>query len=808
LCSIDHQRDLLTQHSQVPRFYSLNLREESFKPIDCKTGARYSLLRWGRYEIDQHEQELREAKTEVERLTATKVIVTTALKPHFPWSPAAQFLKHLLQLVERLKSKHMTISIVNRTEAEERVWHQEVTERLKLAYREMQVNVAARHAEMMQIKQQLQDQVRDLDHIDKANLRQAADMAARVGEFSVDQQQRLERLINSPYFGRIDVQSMDQPQGKAIYIGMHAFNDPNDGQLVHDWRAPISSMFYDFELGNGYFDAPDGRIDAHIALKRQYRIEKQEFRFMLESSVNILDNVLQEELSRASDSKLKTIVATIQRDQNAIIRNDDAHTMIIQGAAGSGKTSIAMHRIAYLLYKYKDTISSRDILIISPNNVFAHYISQVLPELGEQMISETTMEALADVLLESKYNFQTFTEQIQILLRGKDSAYAERVCYKASSDFLHELDRYIDSLRKWNVNSKGVRVSVYSISADDVQRHFQRRQNLPFNEQLNGVTAAIVEQIRLDHDKVIENKQRAELRAQIKAMVRETDLKKLYKGFFDWIGKSEMFKTGPKGAFEFADVYPLIYLKLQLASTPPNRAVKHLVVDEMQDYSPLQYRVLSMLYPCKKTVLGDRNQSINPLSSSHAESIRDVLPDSMCVYMRKSYRSTFQITQVAQSILNNPDLEPIERHGEEPTFRAFRKKADELLFIAEEVNKFINSDFQSMAIVCRTQLEADELYEFLSPQGCVSLLNSQSKSFASGIVITTAYLAKGLEFDKVIVPFCTSSNFCLPIDRHMLYVAVTRAMHSLVITYCGTISSFLKTMNQVASIQLDERDIS
>lgn len=503
------------------------------------------------------------------------------------------------------------------------------------------------------------------------------------------------------------------------------------------------------------------------------------------------DKLPQEELSRASDSKLKTIVATIQRDQNAIIRNDDAHTMIIQGAAGSGKTSIAMHRIAYLLYKHKDTISAQDILIISPNNVFAHYISQVLPELGEEMISETTMESLADVLLESKYNFQTFGEQIQVLLRGTDQAFAERVRFKASHEFLEELDRYIDSLRKSNVSSQGVRVSVYSITAEDVKRHFLRRQNLPFNEQLNGVTAAIVEHIKLNHQKVIENKLRVELRAQIKAMMGETDLKKLYKGFFEWSGKPEMFKSAPKGAFEYADVYPLIYLKLQLASTTPNRAVKHLVVDEMQDYSPLQYRVLSMLYPCRKTILGDRNQSLNPLSSSHAESIRDVLPDSLCVYMRKSYRSTYQITQVAQSILNNPDLEPIERHGTEPVFKAFRKQADELDFVAGEVRAFQDSEFQSMAIVCRTQAEANELHQRLSPLGGVSLLDSKSKFFASGVVITTAYLAKGLEFDKVLVPFCTSSNFSKLIDRHMLYVAVTRAMHALVITHCGAISSFL-----------------
>lgn len=688
----------------------------------------------------------------------------------------------------------MNFSTSIRTEDDERRLHKNITERLKAAYKDVRSNAADRHAEMTEIKQQLQDQIRDLDHIDKANLRQAADMVSRMGEFTVVQQKRLERQIDSPYFGRIDVRSKNNPDEKAIYIGLYSFSESGEGQLIYDWRAPISSVFYDFELGDAFYHTPDGRVDASIGLKRQYRIEKQQFRFMLESSLNILDNVLQEELSRASDSKLKTIVATIQRDQNAIIRNDDAHTMIIQGAAGSGKTSIAMHRIAYLLYKYKDTISSPDILIISPNNVFAHYISQVLPELGEEMISETTMESLADVLLESKYNFQTFGEQIQILLRGKDADYAQRVRYKSSGEFLDDLDKYIHSLRKSNVSSQGVKVGIYKVSADDVRRHFQRRQNLSFNEQLNGVTAAIVEQIRLDHQKIIENKQRADLRSQIKAMVGETDLKKLYKAFFQWNAAPEMFKSGPKGSLEYADVYPLIYLKLRLASVSANTAVKHLVVDEMQDYSPLQYRVLSILYPCKKTVLGDRNQSVNPLSSSHAEAIRDVLPDSMCVYMRKSYRSTFQITQVAQAILNNPDLEPIERYGDEPTFSAFRKRSEELEFIAGQVRQFQESGYQSMAIVCRTQSEADDLFDFLNPIGGVSLLNSKSKFFASGVVVTTAYLAKGLEFDQVLVPFCTKSNYSQEIDRHMLYVAVTRAMHSLAVTYCTSVTDFLSSV--------------
>ena len=216
-------------------------------------------------------------------------------------------------------------------------------------------------------------------------------------------------------------------------------------------------MFYDFELGEAYYEAPRGRIDCGVTLKRQYKIEKQQFRFMLESALNIQDNILQEELSRASDDKLKTIVATIQRDQNAIIRNERSQTLVIQGAAGSGKTSIALHRIAYLLYKHKDTISSNDILIISPNKVFAHYISQVLPELGEEMIRETTMEQLADELLDGDFQFQTFSQQVAKLLDGRDEEFAERVRFKATAEFLDQLDRYIEYVRATNLRGAGVR---------------------------------------------------------------------------------------------------------------------------------------------------------------------------------------------------------------------------------------------------------------------------------------------------------------------------------------------------------------
>jgi DNA helicase-2/ATP-dependent DNA helicase PcrA len=215
------------------------------------------------------------------------------------------------------------------------------------------------------------------------------------------------------------------------------------------------------------------------------------------------------------------------------------------------------------------------------------------------------------------------------------------------------------------------------------------------------------------------------------------------------------------------------------------------VIDEMQDYTPVQYRVLKALYPTRMTILGDRNQSVNPFSSSSAESIRDVLENAECVYMRKSYRSTVEITNVAQSIIHNPDLIPIERHGEPPRFHSFPAKPREMAFLLQRVRAFAENDHNSLGIICKTQKQAESVYKHLHDEAGVRLIDAQSKIFSGGVIISTAYLAKGLEFDEIIVPFCSDSEYSTAIDRHMLYVAVTRAMHTLAITYTGQVTPFL-----------------
>ncbi|MFP4144192.1 MAG: HelD family protein [Phycisphaeraceae bacterium] len=688
----------------------------------------------------------------------------------------------------------------NPTEAEERAWLRDVIGRIAAELSACSSRVSSRHAETRDLVADLQENRADMDHVEKADARQSVNLMTRVTEHSVEQQQRLARLVDSPYFGRIDVGSPAGDDLQPVYIGIHSFYDAEaEKQLVHDWRAPVSSMFYEFELGPAWYDAPAGRVDCELRRKRQYRIEHQKLLFMLETSLNIQDDVLQEELSRASDEKMRNIVATIQRDQNAIIRNDRAHTLIIQGAAGSGKTSIALHRIAFLLYRYRDTIRSQDILIVSPNKVFAHYISQVLPELGEQMIQETTMEDLAARLLGPQFRFQSFAEQVAALLEQRDEAYAERVRFKATVEFLRQLDAYAAHLRSENFKPTRVTAGLYEFDALWIARRYVHYRGLPISEQINRLVADIAEHLQSECQKRIVGKERSEVRAQVKQMFAHTTLKAIYKSFYAWLGEPAMFRQLKGGRYEYADVFPLIYLQRIVEGAKPNRRIKHVVIDEMQDYTPVQYQVIAGLYPGKKTILGDRNQSVSPFSSSSAEAIRDALDGAECMSMHKSYRSTIEITRLAQTIHHNPELDPVERHGDTPAVIACQDPEQELDAIRQLIGAFRKSGHNALGIICKTQEQADRLHDALG-SGKVHLLDARSTTFTSGVMIATAYLAKGLEFDEVVVPFCGRSDYASVIDRHMLYVACTRAMHKLTLTHTGEVSPLLAGAFESAAV--------
>ena len=665
-------------------------------------------------------------------------------------------------------------------------------QKIDLKLSEINEAVQLKSNEVASMNKHMQDHKTDMDHLEKNNMREAIFNFSLQGEHSVENRKRLIRLKDTAYFGRIDFKESQSSELKNIYVGVHNFQDTESNKnLVYDWRAPISSLFYDFELGEANYEALTGIIEGNITLKRQFRIRNGEMEYMLDTDLTIHDEVLQKELNQASSAKMKNIVATIQKEQNAIIRNEEARHLIIQGVAGSGKTSIALHRIAFLLYRFKDTISSEDILIISPNKVFASYISNVLPELGEETIAENSMEEIANDILEYQVNFQSFFEQVAELLEKNDAKFIERIQFKSSSEILKKLDEYVNYLENEGFNVTDITVKGKPVPAWFIKESFERYKRMPLLKRFNEVVREIVENVFRYYGLEIQYKDRTALHNTIRKMFPSYNPRMLYKGFYVWLGKPELLKTKAGNKYEWSDVYAFIYLKSRLEGIKSNPAVKHLVIDEMQDYSEVQYKVLSMLYPCKKTILGDINQSVNPFSSSNLSVIEKVFSDATTMTMNKSYRSTYEITQFSKRINQKKDIEAIERHGEEPNLILCKNFKDEIDTIKSLINQFEKSEFNSLGIICKTQKQADSLYEELKTIYSINLLNAGSVAFGKGIVITTAHLAKGLEFDKVIVAFCTDKNYQTEPDKQMLYVACTRAMHKLFLTYTGMVSKLI-----------------
>ncbi|MFW6259704.1 MAG: HelD family protein [Tangfeifania sp.] len=683
--------------------------------------------------------------------------------------------------------------MVSKTEKEEKAYLKNLLLKVDSALNFINEKIRSQSDEIKYLNNHLSEHKRDMDHLEKNAMREAITNTAAVGDHSVDKRKRLVRLRNVPYFGRIDFRKNGNEQPVPVYVGVHHFLDEETNtNLVYDWRAPVSGMFYDFELGEAHYETKKSKVEGVIDLKRQFRIRNGEMEYMLDSDITIQDDVLQRELNQASTAKMKNIVATIQREQNAIIRNEDARHLIIQGVAGSGKTSIALHRIAFLLYRFKENISSEDILIISPNKVFASYISNVLPELGEETVKETSMEEIADELFDYQVKFQHFSDQVSGLLMKTDEQLIERIRFKSSADLLRKIDEYLVYLENEGFKAVDIMVGKKPVPAWFIRESFQKHHRKPILSRFNEVVRDIVNNVFIHYKYEVMGKERTQLHTAIRKMFPSSNPRMLYKGFYNWLERPDLLKMKKGSVYEYSDVYPLLYLKMKLEGLKPFTKVKHLVIDEMQDYSAVQYQVLKSLFPCKKTILGDINQSVNPFSSSGLKTIETIFSDATSMTMLKSYRSTYEITQFTKNIRQNIEIEAIERHGEEPAVASFKTEAEELKKIKQLIDDFSKSGRNSLGIICKTQLQADNLHRELKKDFSISLLNAASIAFGSGIVITTAHLAKGLEFDNVIVPRASEKNYSTEPDRQMLYVACTRAMHRLSLTHSGKMSPFLE----------------
>lgn len=676
--------------------------------------------------------------------------------------------------------------IFNQTEEQEKAYLKQVIETINATIDSTDKSVKEHVDTLQEYKDYLWSN-KDIDPHEIRSMRESILNHFARGESVIDKRGRLSKLLDIPYFGRIDFKAaITGSEITPIYIGIHAFYDfIHKRSLIYDWRAPISSMFYDYELGEASYSSPSGDVKGDISLKRQYRIRKGKMEYMIESSVTVHDDILQKELSSNADDKMKNIVMTIQREQNRIIRNEDAPVLIIQGVAGSGKTSIALHRIAYLLYAQKGRISSKDILIISPNKVFADYISNVLPELGEETVPETSMELILSGSLDHKYRYQNFFEQVTELLEKPTPEFIGRIQFKASFEFISRLEKFLLHIENNYFRARDVTLTKHiTIPAEFIEEQFRRFHRYPMRQRFETMTDYILEMMKLQYNFAVGTAGKNLLKKEIKNMFAGNNDLQLYKDFFEWIGKPGMFKMRKNRTLEYADLAPLAYLHIALEGSKTHSHVKHLLIDEMQDYSPIQYKVIQKLYPCRKTILGDASQSVNPYGSSTASMIQKAFTTGEIMKLCKSYRSTFEITNFAQKIQKNTDLEPVMRHGEEPLILKFNNAEEEILGIVQLIHAFKKSNYKSLGIICKTESQTKEFAQQLRTYtDAISLLSHQSSAYVKGVVVTSAHMAKGLEFDEVIVPQADASNYHSGIDKSMLYVAVTRAMHKLTLTY-------------------------
>ncbi len=612
-----------------------------------------------------------------------------------------------------------------------------------------------------------------------------ADIGAS-GSSAVGHLERIKKVKASPFFARIDFRPAGE-QDIPYYIGIYAFRHQRK-LLVIDWRSPVASMFYDFETGPAFYTtpatltAPSERVEGSLTLKRQFKIKDGEVEYAFDSSQNIQDDILQQELAHTSDEKMKSIISTIQKEQNRIIRDETSDVMIIQGVAGSGKTSIALHRVAFLLYRFRETIKAQNVTIISPNKVFGDYISGVLPELGEEPIFEASLEDLALVQIEEGVDFVGPRNPLET----SDKAWEQRVRFKSSAEFVALMDDYIDRLPDLLFQAQDYVFGDFSVPADWIRERVNIYKRFPMMERLEQTADDI--HSRLENEFLREEKppHRTKIFQSLRSMLKCRTTLQAYREFYRTIGKPKMYTPVKKGILEWNDVFPYLYLQSYFTGVQVGRRIKHLVIDEMQDYSPIQYAVLNRLFPCPKTILGDFSQSIDPNCNYTLEELHSLYKGSQLMRLEKSYRSTYEIIHFAKSISGEQDFEAVERHGEKPALLRCAAEEEELQTLSELIRDFHESDYNAMALLTRTNTQAKELYEKLRERGAdVELILPDSVSFHNGATVMSVQMSKGLEFDQVVIPQASEEVYHTDFDKNLLYVACTRAMHKLTLTCAG-----------------------
>lgn len=662
------------------------------------------------------------------------------------------------------------------------IFLKEITEKLNTRIRQLEEGIEKGQKEIENMHTYYWENYTEMDEYGYENYdnQQALFRQADANHEKIQLKYRFEKMKDSPFFARVDFRYEDEEEAEVFYIGIGNFAETAGTMpLIYDWRAPVSSLFYDYDKGEASYEAPAGRMEGEICSKWQYKIKNGKMLYGFESDMKIDDDILQQELGSNGDVQLKNIVRTIQKEQNEIIRNTRDKILVIQGVAGSGKTSVALHRIAYLLYHDRKNLRSANVLILSPNGVFADYISHILPELNEENIQEMSFDLFAyKELQEIVSDCEDRYHQIERQLREDDKEQEERYRTKQSAEFVGMAEGFLAQLEDelmdfTEVEFKGMKLTEQEI----IDLFYYKFQEIPLLARMGAVQEYFVDAWETLRGRDLSEEEKECLSSRFMKMYVTRDVYKIY----NWLLEEMGYPLLPtvqyeKRQLQYEDVFPMLYLKYRLEGGKKHKQIKHLVIDEMQDYSYLQYVILDYLFSCKMTILGDKQQTIDTTERDVLTFLPKILgKDMRKIVMNKSYRNTVEIAQYANSITANTAMELFERHGKAVEERKTDKK-EAIDFVVNKI-KEVGEKYETIAIITMTEKEAEEFYRQLQERGVqASYLDRDSMHFQKGVTVTTFYMAKGLEFDCV---FGISSKWNEEKGKQGKYICATRALHEL-----------------------------
>lgn len=626
-------------------------------------------------------------------------------------------------------------------------------------------------SKVLEFKKLIWDTHTEMDPNEMRSMMAESDLQVSIMQSKGNYLQRLFRIQNKPYFGSIRFKEEGSEEEDNIYIGITHVEDKLD-YYVHDWRSPICSMFYDYETGPASYKAPSGIIKGNIIKKRQYIIEDAELKHIFDNDLNISDSLLQEVLAEESSDKMKNIVNTIQEEQNKVIRNTEDKNLIVEGIAGSGKTSVALHRIAFLLYRIPNLTSS-NVVVFTPNKVFSEYISNVLPELGEDNTYDMTFYDLLCQNINEYKDIENFTDFISRYYKGNVDNY-DMVKYKQSDEIIKDIDSYINNLLSTiKFNNKLEYDNFIEIDTEELNNMLNYKYNrFPLFERIKEISKRIA-----SNNYEGSTKNASSIEKKLKELLNiKLDLKDIFNNFYQSEYSKYKDKVNDKYLY-YEDACIFLYIKSLLVGFNTNHVIKEIVIDEAQDYNKLQYLIIKKTFKTSNyTILGDTNQTINPYYKYDLlEELTSIFESSKYITLTKTYRSTGKIIDYTNKILGLNHVTAIR--NDKASDIIFRNNITKNDFLTDINN--LKTISKSIAIITKNDKEAEKVYNMLKDDLDIMLIDGFGH-IKRDLVVVPSYVAKGLEFDSVII-YTDEDNKYQEKDKYLFYVACTRAQHNLII---------------------------